>query len=48
MAKTHVDGGDELHAHIPEPLGNHRILYLFESGTITFLSIGTHDELGLS
>ncbi len=48
IAKRKTDGGDELHANIPSPLADHRIVYVFDkdSRTITFLNIGTHKELG--
>ncbi len=34
-----------LHAHLPMPLGNHRIVYLFNGKEIILLAIGTHKEL---
>ena len=42
--------GTSLHAWIPAPIDNHRILYEFvpEEHKIIFLDIGTHKELGIS
>lgn len=39
-----------LHAHIPMPLGNHRIIYTWDakSRTLTYIAIGTHKGLGLT
>ncbi len=39
-----------LHAWLPMPLGNHRIVYTWDTKTriLTYLTIGTHQELGLT
>ena len=41
---------EHLHAHIPAPLDNHRILYDFypKEKKIIFLDLGTHKELGIT
>ncbi len=42
--------GGMLHAYLPMPLGNHRIVYTWDkaSRTIRYVAIGTHKELGLA
>jgi hypothetical protein len=47
LTKTET-GSRNLHAAIPAPLGDHRILYTYNPSTsvIVFLNIGTHKELG--
>ncbi len=38
-----------LHARLPAPIDNHRIVYSYDPSkrTVTFYTIGTHEELGL-
>ncbi len=36
------------HAHLPMPLGDHRIVYLWNGKKLVFYTIGTHKELGIS
>lgn len=57
--RTHVSGVTQeiqtgiwagyLHADLPKPINNHRIVYSWDSTNkiVTFETIGTHDELGI-
>ena len=36
------------HIHLPMPLGDHRIVYLWDGKQVIFYTIGTHKELGIS
>lgn len=36
------------HAYLPEPLGNHRIVYSYDEGVITLVRMGTHKRLGIN
>ena len=38
---------DYYHAHLPEPMGNHRIVYSWDGKVILFKIIGTHKQLGI-
>lgn len=39
---------DCLHAYLPMPLGDHRIVYNIDKKKVIFLAIGTHKGLGIS
>lgn len=39
---------DHLHAYLPPPLGNHRIVYKIEEKKVIFCAVGTHNELGIN
>jgi len=36
------------HAYLPEPMGDHRIIYSYDNGIITLVRMGTHKQLGIN